>query len=133
MMKLGDARRVALSLPEAVEKPHHGIPSFRVGDKIFATVPDREHLHVMVGRDETDMAVSAEPRAYEELRWGERLAGVRVNLAVANVGLLTLLLSEAWRRKAPRRLAKLSGSFATPPVGRRKRSTLEPGRTRRLT
>jgi hypothetical protein len=105
MVRLGEARRVALSLPEATEKPHHGIPSFRVGDKIFATVPDSGHLHVMVGRDETDMAVSAEPAACEELWWGERLAGVRVNLAAADVGFLRLLLSEAWRRKAPRRLA----------------------------
>jgi hypothetical protein len=101
---------LALSLPEAMEKPHHGIPSFRVANKIFATVPDNGHLHVMVGRDETDMAVSAEPRAFEELWWGERLAGVRVNLAAADIGLLTVLLSEAWRRKAPRRLANLSGA-----------------------
>jgi len=110
MVKLGEARRLALSLPEASEKGHHGIPSFRVANKIFATVPDSEHLHVMVGPDETDMAVSAAPQACEELRWGERLAGVRVNLALADLGLLTLLLSEAWRRKAPRRLANRLGS-----------------------
>jgi len=106
VVKLSEARRVALSLPEAMEKPHHGMPSFRVGDKIFATVPDRGHLHVMVGPDETEMAVSAEPRAFEKLWWGDRLAGVRVNLSVADVGLITVLLSEAWRRKAPGRLAK---------------------------
>ena len=108
MVKLGEARRLALALPEAMEKPHHGIPSFRVADKIFATVPDSGHLHVMVGRDETDMAISAEPAACEELWWGERLAGVRVTLAAADPGLLQVLLNEAWRRKAPRRLAHVS-------------------------
>jgi hypothetical protein len=110
VVKIGEARRLALSLPEAHEKGHHGIPSFRVANKIFATVPDNEHLHVMVGPDEADMAVGAAPRAFEQLWWGERLAGVRVNLAVADIGLLTMLLTEAWRRKAPRRLASLSGS-----------------------
>ena len=104
MVKLGQARRLALSLPEAREKPHHGMASFRVADKIFATVPDDEHLHVMVGADETEMAVRAAPRACEELWWGERLAGVRVKLAMADIGLLTVLLSEAWRRRAPPRL-----------------------------
>lgn len=110
MVKVREVRRLALSLPEASEKGHHGIPSFRVADKIFATVPDDEHLHVMVGPDETDMAVSAAPHAFEELRWGKRHAGVRVNLAAADIDLLTVLLSEAWRRKAPRRLASVFDS-----------------------
>jgi hypothetical protein len=105
MVRVGVVRRLALSLPEASEKDHHGMPSFRVADKIFATVPDNEHLHVMVGPDEADMAVSASPQAFQELWWGKRRAGVRVTLAEADLDLLTALLSEAWRRKAPRRLA----------------------------
>ena len=107
MVKIGEVRRLALSLPEAREKGHHGMPSFRVGDKIFATVPDDEHLHVMVGPDEADLAVRAAPEAFEELWWGARRAGVRINLGAADVGLLTMLLEEAWRRKAPRRLTRL--------------------------
>lgn len=104
-MKLREVRRLALSLAESSEKGHHGIPSFRVGDKIFATVPDDEHLHVMTGPDETEMAVHAAPNACEELWWGGRLAGVRVKLAAVDLDLITVLLNEAWRRKAPRRLA----------------------------
>jgi hypothetical protein len=104
VVKVREVRRLALSFPEASEKGHHGIPSFRVADKIFATVPDDEHLHVMVGPDETEMAVRAAPDAYDRLLWGKRLAGVRVTLAAADMDLLTVLLSEAWRRKAPRRL-----------------------------
>ncbi len=107
MVKVREVRRLALSLPETTEQDHHGFPSFRVAKKIFATVPDDEHLHVMVGPDEVDMAVSAASHAVEELWWGKKLAGVRVNLAAANLDLLTLLLSEAWRRKAPRRLLEL--------------------------
>jgi hypothetical protein len=106
-MRVKQARRLALSLPEAREKPHHGMPSFRVADKVFATVPDNQHLHVMVGPDETAMAVSACPEGFAELRWGKRPAGVRVTLVAADVDLLTVLLREAWRRKAPRRLVNL--------------------------
>ena len=104
MVKVREARRLALSLPETSEEGHHGIPSFRVAKKIFATVPDGEHLHVMVGPDEVEIAVRAAPHAVEELWWGKRLAGVRVNLASAELDLLTVLLNAAWRRKAPRRL-----------------------------
>jgi hypothetical protein len=34
-------RRLALSLPETTEEPHHDMTSFRVGGKIFATVTPR--------------------------------------------------------------------------------------------
>jgi len=104
MVTIRQVRQLALSLPEAVEADHHGMPSFRVAKKIFATVPDNAHLHVMVGPDEKDMAVASAPEAYRELMWGKRLAGVRVDLAAAGMDLLAVLLREAWRRKAPRRL-----------------------------
>jgi hypothetical protein len=107
MVNFTDARRLALSFPEAVEQDHHGFPSFRVAKKIFATVPDEETFHVMLGPDETDVAVSTAPLACEELWWGERLAGVRVKLAAVDPDLLAGLLTEAWRRKAPRRLLSL--------------------------
>jgi hypothetical protein len=39
-MTIGEARAQALGLAEAAEQDHHGIPSWRVRGKIFATVPD---------------------------------------------------------------------------------------------
>jgi hypothetical protein len=42
MLTLSEARRLALSFAEVTEEDHHGIPSFRVRGKIFATVPDAE-------------------------------------------------------------------------------------------
>ena len=110
MVTVDEIRRLALSLPKASEEGHHGMPSFRIAKKIFATIPDNEHVHVMVEPDEADMAVSAAPDAVEELWWGERRAGVRVKLAAADLHLLSVLLSEAWRRKAPRKLASLFDS-----------------------
>ena len=40
MTTLRRARQLALALPEATEQDHHGMASFRVRGKIFATVPD---------------------------------------------------------------------------------------------
>jgi hypothetical protein len=104
MVSLASARRLALALPEVSEQDHHGMPSFRVREKIFATVPDARHLHVMLDSFVTHAAIGAYPSACEELWWGPRLSGVRVNLDHADRELLVDLLDEAWRRRAPKPL-----------------------------
>lgn len=106
MIRLPDVRRLALALPGAIEADHHGFPSFRVRRKIFATLPDFAHVHLMLGPEETDVAVDADPKACAELWWGKRLAGVRVDLAAVDRGMLAGLIVEAWRGKAPRRLVE---------------------------
>jgi len=52
---LARARTIALGLPEASEQDHHGIASFRVRGKVFATVPDDTHLRVMVDEVEIQL------------------------------------------------------------------------------
>ncbi len=105
MSDLDQARRFALSLPEATEQPHHDMSSFRVRGKIFVTVPpDEEHLHVFVDEPEIAASVAEDPAAFEPLRWGQQVRGVRVNLAVAPSDRVQELIEESWRRKAPKRL-----------------------------
>lgn len=104
MVSVDAARRLALSLPESVEQDHFGNPSFRVRGRIFATVPDAEHLHVMIDPIDVDVVVVESQGACEELWWGRRLSGVRVSLASALPDMVAELLSAAWRRQAPRRL-----------------------------
>ena len=104
MVTAAAARRMALALPEATEQDHHGMNSFRVQGKIFATVPDREHLHVMVDEHLAYAAVEAAPRAFELLWWGKKLSGIRVTLAHAEERMLTDMLEEAWKLRAPARL-----------------------------
>jgi hypothetical protein len=104
-MTLEQARRYAMSLPEATGAPHFEMWSFRVRGKIFATVPpEARHLHVFVDGRATHAAVASDPAAFAELRWGAKLAGVRVTLAAAKSAVVSDLLLEAWRRKAPKRL-----------------------------
>ena len=104
-------RRIALSLPEATEEPHHDMTSFRVGGKIFATVPPLgDRVHIFVGPDEVAAYCAEYPGCVEELWWGTRLSGCRVLLRTADRALLGELLTEAWRRRAPKRLlAQLDG------------------------
>ena len=97
-------RETALALPEAVEQDHHGIPSFRVRGRIFATLRDPQHVNVMVDEEEIRAAVAENRSVCEEVWWGRRLAAVRVDLSRAQDELVTELLTDAWRCKAPRRL-----------------------------
>ena len=103
-MKLAEVRRFALSLPETTEEPHFDLASFRVKGKIFATVPpDEKHLHLF------DVLPGAQPKAYEKLLWGKRVAGLRVTLAAAKAADVEELLRSAWRRRAPKKLAATLG------------------------
>jgi len=105
-MKFDAVRRFALSLPEVSEEPHFHLSSFRVKGKIFATVPPGEtHLNVFVDGDELELMPAAQPKAYEKLFWGKRIAGLRVTLAHARPKDVEQLLRSAWLRKAPKKLA----------------------------
>jgi len=105
-MTSGDARRLALSLPETVEQDHHGRPSFRVAGRIFATLWDDDHMNVMLDEPGIRTAVQAHAGTCAEVMWGKRLAAVRVTLSAAETGLLSDLLADAWEGKAPARLAR---------------------------
>ena len=104
-MELDAVRHWALSLPEATEEPHFDMSSFRIGGKIFATVaPEGSTLNVFVDESEIRAFVAASPSVFEELWWGRKLRGVRVNLSAASEAEVFELLEGAWRRKAPKRL-----------------------------
>jgi hypothetical protein len=101
------ARELALGLHEAVEQDHHGRPSFRVANKIFATQWDEDHMNVMLDEGGIRTAIHSDPEAFEEVWWGKKLAAVRVDLRRVEAETLRALFEEAWERRAPKRL--LSG------------------------
>jgi len=62
MSDLAEARRLALSLPEATEQPHFDMASFRVRGKIFVTVPpEGTRLHVFIDPLEVEGYVAQDP------------------------------------------------------------------------
>ena len=106
-MALGAAtvQRLALALPETAEVPHHDMTSFRVAGKIFATMPpEGGRVHVFLDDEAVDAYRAEFPGAVEELWWGSKRRGCRVVLARATTALLRELLTESWRRKAPKRV-----------------------------
>lgn len=105
MVDLNELRYLALSFPDTSEEEHHDKPAFRVGGKVFATLPDDEHVHVLLDAEAAQVAAAVTPHACEQLLAGERVAGVRIRLAAAELDMLAAVLTAAWRRKAPRALA----------------------------
>jgi len=94
------ARELALELPGAEERDHHGRPSFRVGGRIFATLWDEGHMNVMLDEDGIRTSVARDGECYAEVRWGRRLAAVAVTLERVGEAELRELLSDAWEGKA---------------------------------
>ena len=104
MVSLEQARSLALALAEAVEQDHHGRPSFRVANKIFATLRDERHMNVMLDEGGIRTAIHSDPKAFEEVWWGKKLTAVRVDLRRVEAATLRELLEEAWELRAPKRL-----------------------------
>jgi hypothetical protein len=101
MIGVKDVSRLALALEGAEEQDHHGFPSFRVGGKIFATLPDDEHVHVMLPEDRIREIVASDPHACESKWWGKKLAAVRVSLPDAAKDRVAAMLEEAWSIRRP--------------------------------
>jgi len=102
-----DFRRIALSLPEAVEGQHFGHADFRVDGKIFATLGlAKEGFGVLLLTPEQQAGmVEDEPKIFSPVPggWG-RKGSTRVLLAKVPRGILEAALRTTWRRKAPKRL-----------------------------
>jgi hypothetical protein len=102
-----DFRRIALSLPEAVEGSHFGNADFRVGGKIFATLAlEKEGYGVLLLTPEQQAGmVGDEPKVFSPVPggWG-RQGSTRVRLAKVPADILESALRTAWRRRAPKRL-----------------------------
>ena len=106
-MTSDDFRRLALSLPEAIEQAHMGHPDFRVGGKVFATLgyPDAGWGMVKLTPDEQAVRVEAAPEIFAPVKggWG-RQGATQVRLEAADEASVIGALRAAWRRAAPRRL-----------------------------
>jgi hypothetical protein len=106
---IGHVRAIALALPEVTESDHHAMPSFRVRGKIFATVPDDEHVRIMLDENGIRSAVAEEPLICDEFYWGKKLSCVVVAVKPATTSLLRELLTDAWLLKAPVSLTRRVG------------------------
>lgn len=100
-MTPGEVRAVALSFEGATERDHHGFPSFRTVRRIFATLPDEEHLNVMLPEEDIRAAVAEWPSWGAEQWWGRKLSALRVSLPDCDADVVRELLEDAWRAATP--------------------------------
>jgi hypothetical protein len=99
-------RRIALSLPDAVEGAHMGHADFRVGGKIFATLghPDPGHGMVQLKADQQALLVETSPEVFTPVPggWGHQ-GSTHVRLAAADAATLKNALTMAWMNRAPKK------------------------------
>jgi len=106
-MDLSHVRKLALALPEVTEEPHFDSTSFRIRGKIMATaLADELFLNVMLKEPAREPFLTMHPDALEELVWGKKIWGVRVNLDHAGSDLVADLLEQSWKERAPKTLIK---------------------------
>ena len=103
-------RKLALSLPEAVELPHFERASFRVGKKIFATMTAAgdEAMVRVAPRQKLHGLLKSHPDVFFSYGgWTERNGSLGIHLPKATAGLLHELLVDSWRHVAPKRALSL--------------------------
>jgi hypothetical protein len=102
-MDAGDFRRIALSLPGAVEGEHMGAADFRVGGRIFATLAHagQGYGNLMLAPEEQAAFVAERPEVFVPVAggWG-RMGATHVRLAAADEACVYGALHTAWKRKA---------------------------------
>jgi YjbR protein len=92
-----EVRALALGCDGTEERDHHGFPSFRTSRRIFATLPDDQHLRVMLTEEDIRAAVAQWPDWCAEKWWGKRLAAVEIRLSGCDPDVVAELLEDAWR------------------------------------
>jgi hypothetical protein len=99
---------LALGLPQAHERITWGSEhTFRVGEKIFAMgAPESAHVSLKASPEDQSELVAADPGTFSPAPYVGRFGWVRVALASVDPGELAELLTEAWRRTAPKRAVK---------------------------
>ncbi|QWF84815.1 MmcQ/YjbR family DNA-binding protein [Amycolatopsis sp. CA-230715] len=100
-----DARKLALSLPDAVESQHFENADFRIRNKIFAALPGETTLTVRLTPDEQAELLAENPDAFHPApgAWGRR-GWTLVTLSEIDAEQVGELLTDAWRHLAPKRL-----------------------------
>jgi hypothetical protein len=117
-----ELRALALALPEAVEKPHMARTSFRVRERIFATISE-DRTQAMVFVDDARRRyglIEEQPESFVSLGGWTRMGALGVVLAKVDRELLRELLVASWRRIAPKRALTAYDGPAAPAAKRRK-------------
>lgn len=105
-------RKIALSMPEAVEKAHMGHPDFRVGGRVFATLlgSHGELGMVKVAPARQRRLMKSHPGVFWPAAgaWGKRGCTL-VDLSAAGHAVVRAAIAEAWSAAAPPQAVEIHG------------------------
>jgi hypothetical protein len=103
---LAQVRTMALALPETAEVVTWGTDlTWRVRDRMFAVGgPDSPSISVKASKEDQAELIAMAPDVYSYAAYVGRFGWVTVQLAKASRAELSELITEAWRRTAPKRL-----------------------------
>jgi hypothetical protein len=108
MVTIEQAKKVALALPETEEKPHFHLTSFRVKNKIFATIhADKNYVMVKLTPIDQSVFCSYDKEVIFPVPggWGKKGATF-INLKKVKKSMLIDALTTAWKTTAPAKLAE---------------------------
>jgi len=109
MVTVRQAKKIAMSMPQAEERTHHGHPDFRVNGRIFATLwPDEARAVVKLAIPDQMALVQMDPGAFSLNGWS-RQGYTNVDLKHIDVSRLRTVMESAWSNCAAKRGAKQGG------------------------
>jgi len=106
MITIEQARNAALSLPETEEKPHFDLTSFRVKNKIFATIhTDKNYMMVKLSAIDQSVFCSYNKEVIFPVPggWGKQGATF-INLKKVKKAMFLDALKTAWKTTSPAKL-----------------------------
>jgi hypothetical protein len=106
MITIEQARKAALSLPETEEKPHFLRTSFRVKNKIFATIhADKNYVMIKLSLVDQSVFCSYNKKVIFPVPggWG-RQGATFINLKKVKKAMFIDALTAAWKTTAPVKL-----------------------------
>jgi hypothetical protein len=107
MVTEDDLRRLALALPRTSEKPMYATPAFYVEKKAFARVREEGDGLVLwlASLEDKEALLAADPGVFFTTAHYDGHPLVLVRFATVEEDELAELLADAWRLRAPKRLA----------------------------
>ena len=99
-MTADDFRRIALNFDGVEESSHMGVPDFRVGGRIFATLASQEHGfgNLKLTPELQQLLIAESPGVFLPIKggWG-RMGMTHIRLSEASERQMTEALHSAWR------------------------------------
>jgi hypothetical protein len=118
MMTLDQLRAIALALPGAEERETWGEITFRVRDKIYVIcASEGERASVRTTMEEQAALTGSMPETFSIAPYTGRYGWTAVHLASVELAMMAELITDAWRRTAPKRLAATLDAGRTAATG----------------